>query len=735
MTGRRAHAPPACRPGKLGTAALSVALFAALSGCTPTAAPGRPAAAGAQRPAPAAVQAHRPAAPQFADSLREPLVVRSVNGVLSATLDVTMANLPVTRAGKAIIGDTVSVTDSVQVDTLPLRAYTLAATTDPSYQPNDPRFTPRYPGPTFRVRPGDLVQIWLRNKLPALSGVDSSNSVCMSYPAANTGIDQFQDCFHGPNFTNIHYHGMHVTPDSTSTAVGDDVLMVIAPGDSVLYSFRIPTNQSPGTHWYHPHKHGSVAIQVANGMAGAFIVEDPTTGLDWFTQQFGLREHVIAFQQVDTTLGLFHGDQTNILDKVPPLVNGQSYPAIYMAPGEMQRWRIVNENVTRNTKTLEFNFHDREGPEPVMVEVARDGVSFALANLAVDTDSTLLMGAGNRMDVIVMAPPEPGEYLFKIRHNPGASRRSRDPVLPLQTLADVDPDSQQIANEDSVFLLFRVVVDASWRGGGTGLPTSIPDLAEFLGSRIRPPSAFLGVNLAPARDTAVIVFTDTGGPGSYLTPTQFFLGSEQNPTQRFNDTVVFVPSDAGGTPMPMYLDSTQTWQIVNNSPNGINHPFHIHINPFQVDSVHAPAGAADPFYALYQELNAAARRGSPIWLDVIPLPSPSVDANGNVVVNAAREPLDPGLVFITQRYDRFTGCSDGTCGSPVGEFVMHCHILGHEERGMMQVLQVTEKGQPRAHTGGHGTHYPAPGTGQGRRGAGNGQGQGQQSPHSQEHRH
>lgn len=717
MNNHRAHAPPTRRPAaeRLGAAALSLALFAAFSGCTPTAAPARP----------AGVQGPRPAAPQFADSLTEPLTVRSMNGVLNATLDVTMANLPVTRAGKAIIGDTVAVTGTVQVDTLPLRAYTLAATTDTAYQPNDPRFTPRYPGPTFRVRPGDLVQIWLRNKLPPLSGVDASNDVCMKYPAADSAIDGFQDCFHGPNFTNIHYHGMHVTPDSTSTAVGDDVLMVIAPGDSVLYSFRIPTNQSPGTHWYHPHKHGSVALQVANGMAGAFIVEDPTTGLDWFTQQFGLREHLIAFQQVDTTVGLFHGDLTNILDKVPPLVNGQDYPTIYMAPGEMQRWRIVNENVTRNTKTLEFNFHDREGPEPVIVEVARDGVSFALANLAVDTDSTLLMGAGNRLDVIVMAPPSPGEYLFKVRHNPGASRLSRDPVLPLQTLADVDPDSQQIAVEDSVFLLFRVVVDAGWRGGSTGLPTTVPDLAEFLGSRIRAPSAFLGVNLTPARDTAVIVFSETGHPGSYLTPTQFFLGSVQTPAGRFNDTVVFVPTSAAGDSMRMYLDSTQTWKIVNSSPNKINHPFHIHINPFQVDSVRAPAGTADPFYDLYLELNAASRRGSPIWLDVLPLPIPKVV--GGVITDSA-------YVFITQRYDRFAGCSDGKCGSPVGEFVMHCHILGHEERGMMQVLQVTEKGQPRAHTGGHGTHYPAPGSGQGG-GRGNGQGQGQQNPQSQEHRH
>ena len=105
-TEHRAHAPPARRPAAelLGAATLSLALFAALSGCTPTAAPG----------APAVVQGPRPAVTQFADSLTEPLVVRSVNGVLNATLDVTMADLPVIRSGKAIVGDTVSVTDSVR---------------------------------------------------------------------------------------------------------------------------------------------------------------------------------------------------------------------------------------------------------------------------------------------------------------------------------------------------------------------------------------------------------------------------------------------------------------------------------------------------------------------------------------------------------------------------------------------------------------------------------------------
>jgi FtsP/CotA-like multicopper oxidase with cupredoxin domain len=687
-----------------GVSALSTAIVA---GCVPTLEPGL------EIPA-AATQTHQ-------DSLREPLTVRSVNGVLSATLDVSIADLTVTRDGAVEPGTVVK--DTVTTDTLPLRAYTLAATTDPAYQPDDPRFTPRFPGPTFRVRPGDLVQIWLRNKLPPPTTASNENDVCMAYPAATTATppDVFQDCLHGPNWTNIHYHGMHVTPDSTSTVVGDDVLMAIAPGDSILYSFRIPTNQSPGTHWYHPHKHGSVALQVANGMSGAIIVEDPTRGLDRFTAEFGIREHLIAFQQVDTAIGLQYGDQTNILDKVPPLVNGQNYPTIYMAPGEVQRWRIVNENVTSATKTLEFRFEDLPGEEPFVVEVARDGVQYAPINIAQGNDSLMLVAAGNRLDVFVQAPPRVGRHRFRVRNIPGASQSTRrGTFLPVQAAA-AQSDSQITKND---YRVFQVVVDSTLSARNPGIPTSIPNLSAYLGTRIPAPADFLGVDLQGASDTAVIVFTDTAGPGDYTKPTQFFLGSAPNPFQRFNDTVVFVPSDVGGTSLPMILDSTQTWKIVNNSPNKINHPFHIHINPFQVDSVYAPTGSADPYYDLYQELNEASRRGSPIWLDVLPLPVPSVNRQGVIV--------DTAYAFITQRYDRFTGCSDGKCGPPTGSFVMHCHILGHEERGMMQVLQITEDGRLTAatqHGGAHGAHaHPAAGQASG------GQTQQRQAPAPQ-HRH
>ena len=700
-------------PVLIGAAAGAAMIAAA---CAPAPAPG-PAPAGTPP-----VRLRAPA-PQYTDSLREPLTVRSVNGVLSATLDVTFANLPVTRAGYVdAAGDSV-VRNVVTTDTLPLRAYSLAATTDPTYDPATDS-TPRFPGPTFRVRPGDLVQIWLRNKLPRPRNPTEFNTRCMSYPAADNGRDSFQDCFHGPNYTNIHYHGMHVTPDSTSTVVGDDVLMAIAPGDSILYSFRIPLNQSPGTHWYHPHKHGSVALQVANGMSGAFIVEDPSTGLDRFTRQHNLREHLVGLQQVDTAVGLLHGDQVNILDKVPPLVNGQNYPVIYMAPGEVQRWRIVNENVTSNIKTLEFRFEDLSGQEePVLVAVARDGVQYALSNIARGNDS-LLVAAGNRLDVIVQAPLEAGIHSFQVNHVPGASQRTRRrPALPLETGQRVVVPRQLATDQfdGNDYRVFRVVVDPTLTPSSTGLPASIPNLAAFLGANIPAPPTFLGGDLKPARDTAVIVFTDTAGPGAghYLTPTQFFLGSATAPFQRFNDQAVFVPSNARGTAMPMILDSTQTWRVVNNTINAINHPFHIHINPFQVDTVAYYPG--DPFGDLFAALNAASAAGNPIWLDVLPLPVPKLDtiyrdSAGRPVIerDTAGNPvttwrMNSGYAVITQRYDPFVGCADGKCGPPTGQFVMHCHILGHEERGMMQVLEIVgPEGRTSAAAGhgGHGAHPP-----------------------------
>lgn len=581
------------------------------------------------------------------DTLTEPVRVASVPqvvdgdtvNVLDATLEVVYGQLPV------------PLTDGTSGPQW-LRSYRLVSARVTPFSSDTTAYgVVAFPGPTFVFSPGDRVRIRLVNSLTNLP--DQGNTECMSYPASSDSVfprDTFPECFHGPNWTNIHYHGFHVTPDST----GDNVLLQIQPGQSFQYSFDIPLNQSPGTHWYHPHKHGSVAIQVANGMSGAFIIRGG--GLDSLTESLGIRERLLAVQNVDSTL--------NLLQDQPPfnsvkLINGQYRPVIRMYAGEVQRWRIVNENITKNTN-FRIAFSDTSADVPRMYDIARDGVAYSPANYSpTRPDPSLIMAPGNRLDVFVQAPVTLGTHHF-----------TAVPVVGQDTIRRAERRPRLGAAADGVKAdtLFVVEVIPGNRPANL-LPASLPPLPSFLANLPGP----IADTAALFRDTAsmpVIVFTDSGFSSRNPTPSppQFWLGTVRDPQQQFNDTLVYLPTTSRDSLRPMLLGQLQTWRVVNVG-QATNHPFHIHINPFQVVYAHYPQGAADPNAPLYADLNRASQANSPIWLDVVALPLPAVDSAGNVT--------DPGYVIIRQQYENFTG-----------RYVMHCHILGHEERGMMQLLEV-----------------------------------------------
>jgi len=50
-------------------------------------------------------------------------------------------------------------------------------------------------------------------------------------------------------------------------------ICTLIPGNQFEFEFQLPKNHVSGTFWFHPHKHGSVAYQLSNGVAGALIVE------------------------------------------------------------------------------------------------------------------------------------------------------------------------------------------------------------------------------------------------------------------------------------------------------------------------------------------------------------------------------------------------------------------------------------------------------------------------------
>jgi FtsP/CotA-like multicopper oxidase with cupredoxin domain len=217
--------------------------------------------------------------------------------------------------------------------------------------------------------------------------------------------------------TNIHTHGLHVPPNfNPDGSLSDNVLMRVLPradwaqrqrsNDPSLrrlrdlervgaaeYQIRLgearhgaPDGEPrqphpPGTHWYHPHAHGSTHDQVASGMAGFFIVEGDVddaisrvlTGAtrpdpEEKTGPFDYRERLIFIQRVFIgSVDLDAGPRRRQL-RFPPLiaVNGVRPPAVlFMRPGAVERWRVLNGSVDgsgfKRFMVLEGQFVHRRG--------------------------------------------------------------------------------------------------------------------------------------------------------------------------------------------------------------------------------------------------------------------------------------------------------------------------------------------------------------------------------------
>ncbi len=123
--------------------------------------------------------------------------------------------------------------------------------------------------PNLRVSPGDLVILHLRNEMTDLAG--NADSTERSHPMPSGK----QACTKSLEMTlistNLHFHGLTIPP----TCHEDDVLRTsIEPGDPAFtYRFRVPEDEPPGLYWYHPHIHGFAKPQVLGGASGALIVE------------------------------------------------------------------------------------------------------------------------------------------------------------------------------------------------------------------------------------------------------------------------------------------------------------------------------------------------------------------------------------------------------------------------------------------------------------------------------
>jgi suppressor of ftsI len=276
-----------------------------------------------------------------------------------------------------------------------LAAMTLTAARSPDGR-NVFIFDGRDVPPTIRLAPGDTLKIDYVNALP---------------PAAPTAMRSGQ-----MNMTNLHFHGLSVSPNRPQ----DDVLdMMTMPGQQLGYTLTIPRDHLPGLYWYHTHPHGESHQQVLDGMSGALVIE----GIERYAPAVrDLPERILVIRALDiehdphaaakrTRVEVERSPCGESHDEVDRLftVNGALRPEIAVRPGERQFWRIVNAASDR--------YVDVEVPRQRLEVVAYDGLPIAYHDPDHPTrivDHVLLPPAG-RIEAIVTALEREGRSVFRTR--------------------------------------------------------------------------------------------------------------------------------------------------------------------------------------------------------------------------------------------------------------------------------------------------------------------------------
>eukprot|EP00968_Pinguiococcus_pyrenoidosus_P016392 scaffold1583_cov299-Pinguiococcus_pyrenoidosus.AAC.25 len=285
------------------------------------------------------------------------------------------------------------------------------------------------PGPTLEVQPGDSLYISLVNRLGA--NIPLLAEASGAFLAAEQGYERMHpwNTLRFPNTTNLHVHGMHVSP----AGVADNVYRELGPGKAQQHVYRIPEDHPRGVFYYHPHAHGSSGLQVFNGMAGAIIVKDRDGRLPLPEPLDGIRDFLCVLQRVNFDGGRFRSTRWNMegsgdlldmrvrdrlgravftsagdadaADDGYVLVNGRYRPSLEVRQDEVFRLRMVHAGANDFMRI----FDPAEFPCEVAV-MGRDG-RYMRRTRAVGAAGLTLV-PGSRADVLVRCS-KPGAHLLR----------------------------------------------------------------------------------------------------------------------------------------------------------------------------------------------------------------------------------------------------------------------------------------------------------------------------------
>jgi FtsP/CotA-like multicopper oxidase with cupredoxin domain len=501
--------------------------------------------------------------------------------------------------------------------------------------------------PNLRVHPGDWLIVTLKNDLrspsPSTHDHDLDNDKDAPTPTAGS-------CTHGPMdavATNLHFHGLYVPP----VCHQDDVLNTrVSPTDPPFeYRLQIPPDQPPGVYWYHPHVHGFSNIQVQGGASGALIVE----GIERANPSVaGLPERVLIIRDQELLTPDAAPNATLVMPELPPLrdpdgdilntgtgagkpskdlsINFVVVPYPDYSPALIMM-RPSERQLWRVLNASAITYLDLRilfngVPQP-LGEVSLDGVAnnYSQYNPANSNRGAKAPAAGiNQIVWQKHLDLPPGARADFIFQGP--------PAGVYGNLITHDVDTGPAGENDPIRPLANIIAKAEAPEPRSILPASSAPLPAQSSARLG--------NVKPIRERKLYFSERPSDPNNPNSPTVFMLTVDgQKPA----------PYDPASTApnMTVQLGDVEDWVIENRTQE--LHAFHIHQIHFLLREVNGTP-VDEPF--LRDVVNV------PFWNGTSPT-FPSVKLRMDF--------RNPNIV---------------------GTFVYHCHLLEHEDGGMMGTIQV-----------------------------------------------
>lgn len=487
--------------------------------------------------------------------------------------------------------------------------------------------------PTLHVNPGDTLNITVTNNTPAsplgeiFNPPNCGDTTVQFTPPAN-GISSVGSS------VNIHYHGTNVTPGCQ----GDNVTKtLINSGSTFQYTFTFPTNEPPGLYWYHPHVHGLAERDLLGGATGALVVDGIQNVQPAVS---GARERILVIRDQPQVQGLAEGPG-NCGVNVPFQDISVNYVPIdsnatFNSKGQLSSITFTPAVLDMKVGETQFWRVTNSTADAILdLQVIYDGVPQTMQIVGIDA-----------VPVNSQDGTQPGQLIPVTRFRLPVAARVEFLVNAPSTSVKV---AQLVTNNinngpqgdcDPTRPIFNIALTTN---DSDAVDDSLPASTGLVTTQQR----FGGISTSSVSTTRVFQFSE-------IQPTEFFITqvsingqpSGESPTLFDNNNPPAVVTTQG---------AVEQWNVQNIAQE--NHEFHMH-------QIHFKVLSQDNFEA---NGNPQAPGIDGQFLDMIEVP---------FWVGKKTVPI-PQVELLMD----FSGMD-------IGDFVYHCHILSHEDLGMMAIIHV-----------------------------------------------